>query len=98
MSSYQYNIGQTDTRVKEFFESSTSTYQFYKRICDLVGGFVVSSKNYFVVEIDEEANFHLVKDMTNKLMTTIIKRRHVEKKERHGYKLSNLFVTIKVYK
>ena len=98
MSLYKYNIDQTDTRVKKFIESSTSTYQIYKRICNLVRGFVVSSKNYFVVEIDKEANFHLVKDMTNKLMTTIIKRRHFEKKERHGYKLSNLFVTIKVYK
>ena len=95
MSLYKYNIDQTDTKVKEIIESSTSTYQFYKRICDLVEGFVASSENYFVAEIDEEANFHLIKDMTNKLMATIIKRR---KKERHGYKLSNLFVTIKVYK
>ena len=95
MSIYKYNIDQTDKKVKEIIESSTSTYQFYKRICDLAEGFAASSKNYFVVEIDEEANFHLTKDMTNKLMATIIKRR---KKERHGYKLSNLFVTIKVYK
>ena len=80
MSLYGCNIDQTDTRVKEFIESSKSAYQFCKRICDLVGAFVVSSKNYFIVEIDKEANFNLVKDMTNKLMTTIMKRRHVEKK------------------
>ena len=49
-------------------------HQLYKRICDLVRGFVVSIKNYFDVEIDEEANFHLVKDLTTKLMTQIIKR------------------------
>ena len=58
MSIYKYNIDQTDKKVKEIIESSTSTYQFYKRICDLAEGFAASSKNYFVVEIDEEANFH----------------------------------------
>ena len=73
-------------------------HQLYKRICDLVRGFVVSIKNYFDVEIDEEANFHLVKDLTTKLMTQIIKRIRFEKKEGHGYILRNLFVTIKVYK
>ena len=73
-------------------------HQLYKRICDLVRGFVVSIKNYFDVEIDEEANFHLVKDLTTKLMTQIINRIRFEKKEGHGYILSNLFVTIKVYK
>ena len=72
--------------------------RLHKKIWDLVGGFVVSIKNYFDVEIDEEANFHLVKDLTTKLMTQIINRIHVEKKEGHGYILSNLFVTIKFYK
>ena len=31
-------------------------------------------------------------------MAKIIKRRRIEEKEAHGFKLSNLFVTIKVYK
>ena len=30
---------------------------FYKRMCELAGGFVVSSEKYFVVEIDEETHF-----------------------------------------
>ena len=98
MSFYKYNIDQTDTQLRALIERSVSIYQIYKRICELVGGFVVSSEKYFVVEIDEETNFHLVKGLTDKLMTTIIKWRRIEEKEGHAFKSSNLFVTMTVYK
>ena len=49
MSFYKYNIDQTDTQLRVLIERSASIYQIYKRICELVGGFVVSSEKYFVV-------------------------------------------------
>ena len=71
-------------------ERPASNYQIYKRICELAGGFVVSSEKYFIVGIDEETNFYLVKDLTDILMTDIIKRRRIKEKEGHGFKSSNL--------
>ena len=92
MSFYKYNVDQTDTQLRALIERSASNYQIYKRICELVGAFVVSSEKYFVAEIDEETNFHLVKGLTDKLMTTIIKWRRIEEKEGHAFKSSNLLL------
>ena len=41
----------------------------------------------------------MVRDITNKLTTQIIKRRRVERKMGHGYIIANViqFVTIKVF-
>ena len=80
MSYYKYNIDKNDIRFQKIIENSKSTYQFYKNICEHLDTFVVSSKHYFVVETDEEEHFHLVRDVTNKLTTQIIKRKCVEKK------------------
>ena len=100
MSYYKYNIGKNDIRFQKIIENSKSTYQFYKSICEHLDTFFVSSKHYFIVEIDEEEHFHLVRDITNKLTMQIIKRRRVEKKKkmRHCYIIGNLFVTVKVFK
>ena len=80
MSYYKYNIDKNDIRFQKNIENSKSTYQFYKNICGHLDAFVVSSKNYFIVEIDEEEHFHLLRDTTNKLTTQIIKKKRVEKK------------------
>ena len=80
MSYYKYNIDKNDIRFQKIIENSKSTYQFYKNICEHLDTFVVSIKHYFIVEIDEEEHFHLVRDITNKLTTQIIKRRRVEKR------------------
>lgn len=44
-----------------------------------------------------EEHYHLVEDLSNKLMTKII-RICAEEKKGHGFKLGNLFITIRVYK
>ena len=80
MSYCKYNIDKNDIRFQKIFENSKSTYQFYKNICKHLDTVVVSSKHYFIVETDEEEHFHLVRDVTNKLTTQIIKRRRAEKK------------------
>ena len=95
---YKYNIDQTDIQLRALTERSASNYKIFKIICELAGGFIVSSEKWFVVEIDKEEYFHLVKNLTNKLLKHIIEKRRVEKKEGHGFKLGNLFVTITVYK
>ena len=97
MSYYKYNIDKNNIRFQKILENSKSTYQFYKSICKHLDTFVVSSKHYFIVEIDKE-HFLLVRDITNKLTTQIIKRRCVKKKMGHGCIIGNLFVTIKVFK
>ena len=79
MSYYKYNIDKNDIRFQRIVENSKSTYQFYKNISKHLDAFVVSSKNYFIVEIDKEEHFHLVRDITNKLTIQIIKRRRAEK-------------------
>ena len=79
MSYYKYNIDKNDIRFQRIVENSKSTYQFYKNISKHLDTFVVSSKNYFIVEIDKEEHFHLVRDITNKLTIQIIKRRRAEK-------------------
>ena len=63
--------------------NSKSTYQFYKNICKHLDTFDVSSKHHFIVKIDEEEHFHLVRDITNKLIMQIIKRRCIGKKMGH---------------
>ena len=98
MSYYKYNIDKNDIRFQKIIENSKSTYQFYKNICEHLDTFVVSIKHYFIVEIDEEEHFQLVRDITNKLTTQIIERRRVEKKMGHGYIIGNLFVAITVFK
>ena len=70
----------------------------HKNICEHLDTFVASIKHYFIVGIDEEEHFHLVRDITKKLTMQIIKRRRVEKKMGHGYIIGNLFVAIKVFK
>ena len=40
----------------------------------------------------------MVRYITNKLTTQIIKRRRIEKKMGHGFIVGNLFVTIKVFR
>ena len=45
-----------------------------------------------------EEYYHLVEDLSNKLMTKIIRRICVEEKKGHGFKLGNLFITFRVYK
>ena len=79
MSYYKYNIDKNNIRFKKITENSKSTYQFYKNICEHLDTFVVSIKHCFIVKIDEEEHFHLVRDITNKLTTQIIKRRRIEK-------------------
>ena len=98
MSYYKYNIDKNDIRFQKIIENSKSTYQFYKNICEHLDTFVVSIKHCFIVKIDEEEHFHLVRDITNKLTTQIIERRRVEKKMGHGYIIGNLFVAITVFK
>ena len=41
--------------------------------------FAVSIKHCFIVKVDEEEHFHLVRNITNKLITQIIKRKRIEK-------------------
>ena len=95
MSYYKYNINKNDRRFQKLIENSKSTYQFYKIICEHLDAFVVSSKQYFIVEIDEEEHFHLVRDITNKLTTQIIKRKRLEKKMGHGYIIGNLLLLLR---
>ena len=76
---YKYNIDQTDIQLRALTERSASNYKIFKIICELAGGFIVSSEKWFVVEIDEEEYFHLVKNLTNKLLKHIIEKRRVEK-------------------
>ena len=80
MSYYKYDIDKNDIRFQKINKNSKSAYQFYKNICEHVDTFVVSSKHYFIVKIDEKKHFHLVRDITNKLTTQFTKRRAVEKK------------------
>ena len=80
MSYYKYNIDKNDIRFQKIIENSKSTYQFYKNICEHLDTFILSSKHCFIVEIDKEEHFHLIRDITNKLTTQIIKRKRVEKK------------------
>ena len=79
MRYYKYNIDKNNIRFKKITENSKSTYQFYKNICKHLDTFAVSIKHCFIVKVDEEEHFHLVRDITNKLTTQIIKRRCVEK-------------------
>ena len=65
MSYCKYNIDKNDIRFQKITENSKWTYQFYKNICEHLDAFVVSTKHYLIVEIDEEEHFHLVRDITN---------------------------------
>ena len=80
MSYYKYNIDKNDIQFQKIIENSKSIYQFYKNICKHLDTFVNSIRNYFIVEIDKEEHFHLVRHITNKLTMQIIKRRCTEKK------------------
>ena len=74
-------------------------YYIFKRICEIViNSFVVIYKKWLDVEIDLEQNEQLVKGITTNLMTQKIGTRRVKTKKRHGYTLSNLCMTIQVFK
>ena len=55
-------------------------YQIYKRICELaVNSFVLMYEKRFKVQIDANQNEHLLKDITSKIFTKILKSRRLEK-------------------
>ena len=74
MSYCKYNIDKANVRFQNIIENSKSTYQFYKHICWYHDTIVVSSKDYFIIEINKEEHSTLIKDITNKLTTEIKKQ------------------------
>ena len=50
------------------------------------------------MEIDTEQNERLLKDITTKFLTKLLKSRRVEKKIGHGFEISNLLSTIRIFK
>ena len=74
-------------------------YFIFKRICKIaVNSFVVSHAKWFDVEIDTEQNEKLIIDITTNLITQVRGSREVETKHGRGYKLTNRFITIRVFK
>ena len=101
MSLTKYNIDENDEQLKSLIEcdhEKKSSY-IYKRISELaVNSFVVLYEKWFKVDIDDEQNEHLLKDITSKIFMKILKIRQIEKKLGHYYEIENLDRTIKVYK
>lgn len=96
-----YGIDEEDENLCSLAEwdQGKKDYYIYKRICELaVNSFVVASEKWFDVEIDVEQNEKLLKDITAKFLTKSLRSRLVERKDGHGYELSNLYRTIKVFK
>ena len=74
-------------------------HYIHKTICELaVNSFVVTSKKWLDVETDTEQNERLLKDITTKFLTKLLKSRRVEKKIGHGFEISNLLRTIRIFK
>ena len=59
---------------------------------------MVSHAKWFDVEIDIEQNEKLIIDITTNLITQVRGSREVQTKRRCGYKLSNRFIAICVFK
>ena len=74
MSYCKCNIDKANVRFQNIIENSKSTYQFYKHICWYHDTILVSSKDYFIIEINKEEHSTLIKDITNKLTTEIKKQ------------------------
>ena len=55
-------------------------YYIYRINCELaVNSFFITSKKWFNVEIDTEQNKRLLKDITTKFLTKLLRSRRVEK-------------------
>ena len=96
-----YGINEKDEELRKLIERDHGMrlYYIFKRICEIViNSFVVIYKKWFDVETDLEQNEQLVKDITTNLMMQKIGTRRVKTKKRHGYTLSNLCMTIEVFK
>ena len=55
-------------------------------------------EKYFIIEIDNEENNLLARDICKKLLTKRIGARKVEEKIGHRYKIGNLVVTFQIFK
>ena len=81
MSYYKYNIDKANVRFQKIIENSKSTYQYCKHICWYHDTIVVSSKDYFVIEINKGEHSTLIKYRTNKLTTQIKNKKKIGEKK-----------------
>ena len=96
-----YGIDEEGEELRKLIERDHGMRQYFifKIICKIaVNSFVVSHTKWFDVEIDAEQNQKLIIDITTNLITQVRASREVETKRQHGYKLSNRFITIRVFK
>ena len=59
---------------------------------------VITGEKWFDVEIDSEQNENLLKALTTNFITRNFGTRRIAMKEGHGYKLSNLYKKLRVFK
>ena len=59
---------------------------------------VITSEKWFDVEIDSEQNENLLKALTTNFITRNFETQRIAIKEGHGYKLSNLYKKLEVFK
>ena len=59
---------------------------------------VITGEKWFDVEIDSEQNENLLKALTTNFITRNFRTRRIAMKEGHGYKLSNLYKKLRVFK
>ena len=96
-----YEIKGKDEELRKLIERDHGMRQYFifKRICKIaVNSFVVLHAKWIDVKIDAEQNEKLIIDITTNLITQIRGSREVETKHGHGYKLSNWFIIIHVFK
>ena len=91
-----YNINKNDERLCALVQKNETDYLIQKRICELgPNSFIVSSQNWFDVEIDAVENGKLVEKLNKKVLTKFLRNRQYRK---INGELGNLYLTLKVFK
>ena len=74
-------------------------YFIFRTICELAANSnVITGEKWFDVEIDSEQNENLLKALTTNFITRNFETQRIAIKEGHGYKLSNLYKKLEVFK
>ena len=91
-----YNINENDEKLCALLQKNETNYLIYKRICELVpNSFVLSSQNWFDVEIDADENGKLVEDLNKKVVTKFLRSMQDRK---ISCELENLYLLIEYLK
>ena len=91
-----YNIIKNDERLCALVQQNKADYLIQKQICELgPNSFIVSSQNWFDVEIGAVENGKLVVELNKKVLTKFLRNRQYRK---ISGELGNLHLTLKVFK